>query len=94
MERMVKGSIYRLRRMIFRAAAVWALAAFFVSAARVSAAGTDGEGRQDGGRAQGKKVVRIGYYEDSEDFQSGASGDERKTGYAYDYYQEVAKYTG
>ena len=83
-----------MRRMIFRAAAVLALAAFFVSAARVSAAGTDGEGRQGGGRAQGRKVVRIGYYEDSEDFQSGASGDERKTGYAYDYYQEIAKYTG
>jgi len=41
-----------------------------------------------------KKVVRVGYYEDSRGFQSGNSDDIRKTGYAYDYYQEIAKYTG
>lgn len=39
-------------------------------------------------------TVRVGYYTDSEEFQYGASDEDHKTGYAYEYYQEVAKYTG
>lgn len=41
-----------------------------------------------------KKIVRVGYYEDNAGFQSGGADDIRKTGYAYEYYQEIAKYTG
>ncbi|MCM1399776.1 MAG: transporter substrate-binding domain-containing protein [Clostridium sp.] len=38
------------------------------------------------------KVVRVGYYHDN----AGQAGgyNERKQGYAYEYYQEIAKYTG
>lgn len=39
------------------------------------------------------QTVRIGYYLDNEHFQSGAPG-ERKSGYAYEYYQKIAEYTG
>lgn len=41
-----------------------------------------------------KKIVRVGYYEDNESFQFGSGDGIRKSGYAYEYYQEVAKYTG
>ena len=41
-----------------------------------------------------KRIVRVGYYEDNAGFQSGSGDDVRKTGYAYEYYQEIAKYTG
>ncbi len=41
-----------------------------------------------------EKVVRIGYYSDNEAFQSGQSDSVRKYGYAYEYYQEVARYAG
>ncbi len=40
------------------------------------------------------KIVRIGYYIDSEAFQYGQDDGSRKSGYAYEYYQEIAKYTG
>jgi signal transduction histidine kinase/ActR/RegA family two-component response regulator len=40
------------------------------------------------------KVVRIGYFEDNDGFQAGFNDDEPKSGYAYEYYQELAKYTG
>lgn len=39
-------------------------------------------------------TVRIGYYQGDPRFQSGFSDNERKSGYAYDYYQEVAAITG
>ncbi len=38
--------------------------------------------------------VRIGYYEGDPAFQDGFSEGERKTGYAYEYYQELAMLTG
>lgn len=41
-----------------------------------------------------EKVVRIGYYSDNEAFQSGKSDSVRKYGYAYEYYQEIARYAG
>lgn len=40
------------------------------------------------------ETVRIGYYKGDSRFQDGFSNDERKTGYAYEYYQEIAKLTG
>lgn len=40
------------------------------------------------------KVVRVGYFEDNDGFQAGFSDNEPKSGYAYEYYQELAKYTG
>lgn len=42
--------------------------------------------------ARVKKVV-IGYYDGNESFQNGFSDSARKTGYAYEYYQELLKYT-
>lgn len=45
-------------------------------------------------QAEEKAAVRVGYYNDSVEFQWGASDTERKKGYAYEYYQEIAKYTG
>lgn len=43
---------------------------------------------------EGLRVVRVGYYEDSAAFQSGSGDNERKSGYTYEYYQELAKYAG
>lgn len=40
-----------------------------------------------------KKVI-VGYYDDNPDFQSGSSEAEPKSGYAYEYLQELAGYTG
>jgi len=45
-------------------------------------------------RSGDEKSVRVGYYNDNEGFQTGCSDEERKSGYAYEYYQEIAKYTG
>ncbi|MCM1320572.1 MAG: response regulator [Bacteroides sp.] len=40
-------------------------------------------------------AVRVGYYDSGEpDFQSGFSDDVRKSGYAYDYYQMLARFAG
>jgi len=39
-------------------------------------------------------VVRVGYFEDNDGFQSGFSDQVPKSGYAYEYYQELSKYTG
>lgn len=39
------------------------------------------------------KIVKVGYYE-NENFQEGASEDAVKSGYAYEYYQKIATYTG
>ncbi|MCM1384399.1 MAG: response regulator [Bacteroidales bacterium] len=40
-------------------------------------------------------TVRVGYYDDGEPaFQDGFSEDRRKSGYAYDYYQMLARYAG
>lgn len=44
--------------------------------------------------AAADKKITIGYYDDVPEFQSGASETDRKSGYAYEYYQELAKYTG
>ena len=43
--------------------------------------------------AEGTKTVRVGYYE-NEIFQEGAQEGAVKTGYAYEYYQKLAEYTG
>lgn len=40
------------------------------------------------------KEVRIGYYYGDEAFQDGFGDDERKSGYAYEYYQRLAPYAG
>ncbi|MCM1493797.1 MAG: hypothetical protein NC180_11310, partial [Muribaculaceae bacterium] len=38
-------------------------------------------------------TVRVGYYDNGEpEFQDGFSDDVRKSGYAYDYYQMLARY--
>jgi len=42
----------------------------------------------------GQEVVRVGYFEDNDGFQSGFSDSAPKSGYAYEFYQELAKYTG
>lgn len=39
------------------------------------------------------QTVRIGYFLDNDHFQEGAEG-ERKSGYAYEYYQKIAECTG
>ena len=93
MEGKIKWSLFDLRGKVFRTVLTLCLAAFLAPAVCVSAAASGGDG-EISGREEGKKVVRVGYYEDSEGFQAGASDDVRKTGYAYDYYQEIAKYTG
>lgn len=41
-----------------------------------------------------ERIVRIGYYRGDPRFQEGFSDDARKSGYAYDYYQEIASLTG
>ncbi|MBE5907003.1 MAG: transporter substrate-binding domain-containing protein, partial [Lachnospiraceae bacterium] len=38
-------------------------------------------------------TIRVGYYE-SPNFQNGASADEPKSGYSYEYLQKIAYYTG
>lgn len=38
--------------------------------------------------------ITVGYYSGCSGFQNGSSDDERKSGYAYEYLQELAKYTG
>ena len=43
--------------------------------------------------AGGQDTVRVGYYE-NEVFQEGARSGAMKTGYAYEYYQKLAEYTG
>lgn len=43
--------------------------------------------------ADGKKTVRVGYYE-NEIFQEGASEGAVKSGYAYEYYRKLSEYTG
>lgn len=40
------------------------------------------------------KTVRIGYYKGDSGFQDGFSDKERKSGYAYEYYQRIATLTG
>ncbi len=67
------------------------IAVLLASALPVDAAA--GESGNTGAGAE-KKVVRVGYYGESEDFQAGLGDGVRKTGYAYEYYQEIAKYTG
>jgi signal transduction histidine kinase/ABC-type amino acid transport substrate-binding protein/ActR/RegA family two-component response regulator len=42
----------------------------------------------------GQKVVRVGYFQDNDGFQNGFADNAPKSGYAYEYFQEVAKYTG
>ncbi|MBP1592336.1 MAG: transporter substrate-binding domain-containing protein, partial [Oscillospiraceae bacterium] len=45
-------------------------------------------------KAGAAATVTIGYYNDVPEFQSGASDDERKSGYAYEYCQILSGYTG
>ena len=40
------------------------------------------------------KTVRVGYFYGQPKFQNGFSDDEYKSGYAYEYYQAVARKTG
>ena len=39
------------------------------------------------------KTVRVGYYKGDDDFQDGFSNEERKSGYAYEYYQALSALT-
>ena len=41
-----------------------------------------------------RKTVRVGYYRDSPPFMNGKSESDPKGGYAYEYLQYVASYTG
>ncbi|MEG2076042.1 MAG: transporter substrate-binding domain-containing protein, partial [Victivallaceae bacterium] len=41
-----------------------------------------------------KKILRVGYFEDNKGFQNGFSDEERKSGYAYEYYQNIARLNG
>lgn len=41
-----------------------------------------------------EKTVRIGYYQDDGSFQDGFSDSDRKSGYAYEYYQAISTLTG
>ena len=43
--------------------------------------------------AQEEKTLRVGYYQ-SKEFQEGMTDDDPKSGYAYEYLQKVAAYTG
>lgn len=45
-------------------------------------------------RETDSKTVCVGYYRGDPEFQWGFSDDERKSGYAYEYYQEIATLTG
>lgn len=40
------------------------------------------------------KTVKTGYYIDSGDFMSGFGPEDPKDGYAYEYLQTIASYTG
>jgi len=40
------------------------------------------------------QTIRIGYYQEDLRFQRGDSDEARKSGYAYEYYQEIASLTG
>ena len=45
-------------------------------------------------RLQAKnQVIRVGYYQ-SHNFQEGMSDEEMKSGYSYEYLQNIANYTG
>lgn len=44
----------------------------------------------ESGENEPTKVVRIGYYNDDPAFQSGSTDADRKSGYAYDYYQGIS----
>lgn len=94
MKRKTEGIVYNLWKTASRIVPVFCFAAFLTSAICVNAAAEPSGGDRGNSGGAEKKIVRIGYYEDSEGFQSGNSDDVRKTGYAYDYYQELAKYTG
>lgn len=41
-----------------------------------------------------EQVVVVGYFEDNDGLQEGFSDEERKNGYGYEYFQELAKYAG
>ncbi len=63
----------------------------------VSSKATGDEAAQELSKTQEgreNKVVRVGYYTDNEAFQVGDNDSMRKTGYAYEYYQEIAKHAG
>lgn len=68
------------------------------------ASGTSGDSEVFAGKAfaapaqssseDNSKEVRVGYYYGDEAFQDGFGDDERKSGYAYEYYQRLAPYAG
>lgn len=66
------------------------LSSFFVLLYLFSAFTEQTNAAQEEGKTQ---TVRIGYFLDNDHFQAGAEG-ERKSGYAYEYYQKIAEYTG
>lgn len=51
-------------------------------------------GAEESKKTSENKIVRVGYYEDKGNFQTGYSDEERKSGYAYEFYQEISKCTG
>ena len=57
-----------------------------------SGEGTEQNGQGNSSDANVEKTVRIGYYYGDPAFQDGFSDDERKSGYAYVYYQQLAPY--
>ncbi len=44
--------------------------------------------------AEDSNIVRVGYYRGDTSFQDGFSDDDRKSGYAYEYYQMISTLTG
>ncbi|MCM1050286.1 MAG: response regulator [Clostridiales bacterium] len=73
---------------------------FFTNTSTAAAAEPEVTGQASEGADGGMETigiipttVRVGYYDDGEPaFQSGFSDDERKSGYAYDYYQMLAPF--
>lgn len=53
---------------------------------------SDQDDPSDGSGANIEKTLRIGYYYGDPAFQDGFSDNERKSGYAYAYYQQLAPY--
>lgn len=74
-----------MRRMWKRGSLLLLLFALLLSAAPAAAA--------DGDEAAQNRTVRVGWY-NSERFQEGDEAQGRKSGYSYEYLQDVANYTG
>ena len=64
-------------------------AALFISISPLHAAA-----EASGGSTSAEKVVRVGYFSEADSYMQGGSDTAPKSGYAYDYLQKIAGYTG